>query len=230
MGCVTSATTNSHVKSRSRPKLRQPSLGVDGSTVSSTEVVVGPFLASRNKPPGIHAEIGNRVDQELPFTRSVRNEEAACRCRADICRRWCLLRWFPLLAVCAWRGTLLRSGSEAAMIPAEGGCDVVLGRGTAVRAAVPVAGAGISGAGARVLGAEGKVPEAGAESVLLGAECCHLAGEVLSFLQKCGVVGGWTNASERQLGCGLGDAVRTAGCGVQFTLMLTGETGRNIGE
>jgi hypothetical protein len=48
-------------------------------------------------------------------------------------------------------------------------------------------------------------PEAGAEVVLLGAECHRLAGEVLDLLQKCGVVGGWTNASERQLRCDLGD-------------------------
>jgi hypothetical protein len=60
---------------------------VDGSAISSTEVVVGPFLASRNEPAEVHAEIGTRVDQELPFVRSIGNEEAAYRCRADMCHR-----------------------------------------------------------------------------------------------------------------------------------------------
>jgi hypothetical protein len=71
--------------------------------------------------------------------------------------------------------------------------------------------------------------EAGAEAVLLGAECRQLAGEVLDLLQKCGVFGWWTNASELQLGCDLRDAVRTADCGVQATLLLTGENGRILG-
>jgi hypothetical protein len=65
----------------------QPFVGVDGSVIGSTEVVVDPFLASRNEPTGVHAEVGTLVDQELTFTRSIRNEEAACRCRADMCRR-----------------------------------------------------------------------------------------------------------------------------------------------
>jgi hypothetical protein len=39
------------------------------------------------------------------------------------------------------------------------------------------------------------------------------------------LLGGWTNASERPLGCDLGDAVRTAGCGFQAALVLTGENG-----
>jgi hypothetical protein len=54
--------------------------------VSSTEVVVDLFLASRNEPAEVHAEVGTRVDQKLPSARSIRNEEEACRCRADICR------------------------------------------------------------------------------------------------------------------------------------------------
>jgi hypothetical protein len=58
-----------------------------------------------------------------------------------------------------------------------------------VLAAVPGAKAGISGTGMRVSGAEERVPEAGAEAVLLGAECHHLTGEVLDLLLKCGVVG-----------------------------------------
>jgi hypothetical protein len=82
-------------------------------------------------------------------------------------------------------------------------------------------------AGTRVTGAGG-VPEASAETVLLSAECRHLAGEVVDLLQNCGVVG-WTNGSERRLGCHLGDAVRTAGCGVQAALLLTGENGLYIG-
>jgi hypothetical protein len=45
------------------------------------------------------AEVGTRVDQEMPFTKSFRNEEAACRFGADMCRRRCLLCWFPLPAV-----------------------------------------------------------------------------------------------------------------------------------
>jgi hypothetical protein len=77
----------------------------------------------------------------------------------------------------------LRSGPEAAMLPAEGGCGVALEGGSAVWSAIPGAGAGISSAGTRV-------PEGGAEAVLLGAECRHLGGEVLDLLQKCGVVKG----------------------------------------
>jgi hypothetical protein len=195
----------------------------------ATQVVVGPFLASRNKPAGVHAEVGTRVDQELPFTGFIHNEEAACCCRADLCRRWCLLRWFPLLAVGAGRGTLLPSGSKAAMVPAEGRCGVAAVGGSAVWLAIPGARARIVGAGTRVPGAEGRVPEVGAETVLLGVECHHLAREVVDLLQKCGVVGGWTNASERRLGCHHGDAVRTAGCGIQAALLLTSENGLYVG-
>jgi hypothetical protein len=80
--------------------------------------------------------------------------------------------------------------------------------------AVPDAGAVVSRAGARVAGAEGRVSEAGAEAVLLVAECCHPAGEFLDSLHEC-VIGRLTDASERQLRCDLGDAIRTVGCGVQ---------------
>jgi hypothetical protein len=69
-------------------------------------------------------------------------------------------------------------------------------RGICCFSAIPGAGARISGAGRRVPGAEGRVPEAGPEVVLIGTDCRHLAGEVLDLLQKCGVFGGWTNASE----------------------------------
>jgi hypothetical protein len=90
------------------------------------------------------------------------------------------------LAVGAWQNTLLRLSYESAMVPAVGGCSVA-------RMAVPGAGAGIPGFGARVPGAEAWVPEAGAKTVLLNAECCHLAGD-LDSVQNCGAVGGWTNA------------------------------------
>jgi hypothetical protein len=65
----------------------QPSVGVDGSAVGCTQVVVDPFPASQNEPAGVYTEVGTRVDQELPFSNSVCNEEAACRCSADVCRR-----------------------------------------------------------------------------------------------------------------------------------------------
>jgi hypothetical protein len=60
---------------------------VDGSAISSTEVVVYPLPASWNDPARIHAEVGDCVYQELPFTVSVSNEEAACRCAVDMCRQ-----------------------------------------------------------------------------------------------------------------------------------------------
>jgi hypothetical protein len=61
-----------------------------------------------------------------------------------------------LLVVGTGRSTLLRSGSEAAMVPAEDGCGVASGGGSAVRSAIPGAAAGISGAGTRVPRAEGR--------------------------------------------------------------------------
>jgi hypothetical protein len=64
-----------------------PSISVDGSAVGCTQVVVDPFPASRNEPAGVHTEVGTRVHQKLPFSKSVHNEEAACRCSADMCRR-----------------------------------------------------------------------------------------------------------------------------------------------
>jgi hypothetical protein len=36
---------------------RQPSVGVDGSAISSTVVIVEPFLAPRNEPAWVHAEV-----------------------------------------------------------------------------------------------------------------------------------------------------------------------------
>jgi hypothetical protein len=61
---------------------RQPSVGLDVSAIS-TEVVVHALPVSRNEPAWIYAEVGALVDQELPFTMSVNNEEAALRCGAD---------------------------------------------------------------------------------------------------------------------------------------------------
>jgi hypothetical protein len=58
---------------------------VDGSAISSREIVVRPLPASRNEPAQIHAEIRAGNDEELPFTVSVSNEGAACR-GADMCR------------------------------------------------------------------------------------------------------------------------------------------------
>jgi hypothetical protein len=124
-----------------------------------------------------------------------------------------------LLAVGTGQSTLLRSGSKAAMVPAEGGCSVISGRGSAACTAVPGAGAGIPGD-------EARVPEAGAKAIVLGAECCHLAGEVLNPLQKCSVVGG-VNANVRRLGCIL--AVRTAGSGVKAAFVLVSENGLYVG-
>jgi hypothetical protein len=107
--------------------------------------------------------------------------------------------------------TLLCAGSIVAMVPAEGGCSVISGGGSAAWAVVPAAGARIPGAGAR--------------AGLLGAECCHLAGQVLVTPQKCGAVGEWNSAHERRLGCGLEVVVRTVGRGVQVALGLAGENG-----
>jgi hypothetical protein len=53
----------------------------------AAEVVVHPLPVSRNEPAWIYAEVGARVDQELPCTVPVSNEEAACRCGADMCSR-----------------------------------------------------------------------------------------------------------------------------------------------
>jgi hypothetical protein len=123
-----------------------------------------------------------------------------------------------LLAVGAGRSILLRSGSEAVMVTAEGACSIISEGGSATRTAVSGAGAGIPGAGAKVPGAQVRVLEGGAKAVLLGGECCHLAGEVLDPLQKCGVVRGWTNATERQLRCDLG--TRSAQRAAAFKLAL----------
>jgi hypothetical protein len=59
------------------------------------------------------------------------------------------------------------------MVPAEGGCSVLSGGGSVAQALFPVLGAEILAVGAKV----GQ----------LGAECCHLAREVLDPLRKCNV-------------------------------------------
>jgi hypothetical protein len=93
------------------------------------------------------------------------------------------------------------------MIPAEGGCSVILGGGSAAWAAVPGTWAGIPGATMRF-------PEVGSRVGPLSTECFHLAGEVLDPLQKCVALWEWDNARERQLDCSLDDAVCTAARGV----------------
>jgi hypothetical protein len=60
---------------------------VDGSAISSTGVDVDPFLASWNERAGIHSKVGTVVAQERPFSGSIRNEEAACCFRAEMCRQ-----------------------------------------------------------------------------------------------------------------------------------------------
>jgi hypothetical protein len=68
------------------------------------------------------------------------------------------------------------------MVPAEGGCSVISGGESTARAAVP---------------------EPGARAGPLGAECCHLAEEVLDKLLKCGAIGEWDNTGECRRECGL---------------------------
>jgi hypothetical protein len=86
------------------------------------------------------------------------------------------------------RTTLLCPSSVAAMVPAGGGCSIILGWWSVAQAAVPGAAARIPGVGAEVS------PGSGVEVGQLGAECCHLAGEVLDVLQKCTDLGEWCNA------------------------------------
>jgi hypothetical protein len=97
---------------------------------------------------------------------------------------------------------------------------------------IPWASVGISGAGAGVSeigvgfsGAEGRVYVASAEAVLLRIQCRFMTGEV-----NCSAVGRWCNASERWLGCDLGDAVRAASCGIHAALWVTCEHGLYVGD
>jgi hypothetical protein len=87
-----------------------------------------------------------------------------------------------LLAVGAERSKLLRSGSEAAMVPEEGVCSVISGGGCCPN------GGSWSRAGSLDL------DQGSLKLVLLSAEFCHLVGELLDPLQECGAVGGRTNA------------------------------------
>jgi hypothetical protein len=73
-----------------------------------------------------------------------------------------------LLTVGAGLSTLLLLASEAAIVPAEGGCRVIPRGRSAARVAVP---------------------GAGAKAGPLCAECWHLVGGVLDTLQTCCVVG-----------------------------------------
>jgi hypothetical protein len=84
----------------------------------------------------------------------------------------------------------LRPGSVAATVPAGCGCGVASGGASLSRAAVPGARTGISGVEAMVPGGDTGDLEAGAKTVLLSAECCLLAREVLDPPKKCGAVGG----------------------------------------
>jgi hypothetical protein len=61
-----------------------------------------------------------------------------------------------LVVGAGWR-TLLRFCPEAAMVPAEGGCGVASGGGSAVWSAIPGARVRIPGAGTRIPGAEGRI-------------------------------------------------------------------------
>jgi hypothetical protein len=67
-GCVMLANTNRHVQSWHSSRFEvegQPSVGVDGSTVACTEVIVGLFSALRNEPVVVAAEVRTHINQEL---------------------------------------------------------------------------------------------------------------------------------------------------------------------
>jgi hypothetical protein len=133
-----------------------------------------------------------------------------------------------LLVVVAGRRALLCSVPEAAVVPAEGGFSVVSG-GSAALVAVLRARTGITGVMVEVSWVGGKVSEALAWAVFLGAERRHLMGELQDFLLNCGCVGGWGDTGECQLGCDLRDVVCTAGCGIQAAVFLAGEVCLYVG-
>jgi hypothetical protein len=91
---------------------------VDSSAVSRTKVVV-----DRSLRRGMRLR-GYKQRSELLFTNSVSDEKAACGYGADV-PPLMSVAFVSLLAVGAGRGTLLRSGSEAAMVPAEDGCSII---------------------------------------------------------------------------------------------------------
>jgi hypothetical protein len=120
-----------------------------------------------------------------------------------------------LLVVSTGPCALLNLGSIAVMVPVECECSIILGGGSAA----PVA---VLEDGLRVPGAEATVK-------LLGAECCHLAVEILDPLQTYSAVGELVNTRECWLDYGLSDVVCIAGCGVHVTLRLAGESVLYIG-
>jgi hypothetical protein len=116
--------------------------------------------------------------------------------------------------------TFVRPGSEMLVVPAEAGCslisgDLLLGR--------------------RCLGLEQGSRELGRGSLKLvqWRSCSAVRAatwrETFRFPAEDRCCRGWTKASERRLGCDLGDTVRTVGCGVQAALGLAGEDGQNVG-
>jgi hypothetical protein len=87
---------------------------------------------------------------------------------ADVCRCWLLQRQFPLLSIAARLRTILRSISEAPMVPA-GACCIVGAGGQIVVEAV------ISGLGRAISLVVATVPEAGT-AVPMRAKGRYLAG------------------------------------------------------
>jgi hypothetical protein len=124
---------------------------MDGSDVSRTEAVVDTFLASRNEPARANAAVSNRNFRLLSLSVMKRRPVVVVQTYAAVDVR-CVS--FPAC------GTLLGPGGDDT---SRGWMQCHLGRGSAVRAAVP-------GTGSRVQGAEAKIPEAGAKSVLLVTE------------------------------------------------------------
>jgi hypothetical protein len=59
---------------------------VDDNAVSRTEVIVDLFLVSWNEPAGLYAQVGTRVEQQLPYSNTVGDEKVAWSCSADMCR------------------------------------------------------------------------------------------------------------------------------------------------
>jgi hypothetical protein len=106
----------------------------------------------------------------IPFVNAVRDDDVVVARTCDAVDVRCVI--FSLLAVSTGLSTLLRPDFLTAMVSAKGR------GGSAARAAVHGTGAGILGAGEKV------DSKAGAKVGPLGAECCHLAGEVLDTLQS----------------------------------------------
>jgi hypothetical protein len=75
-----------------------------------------------------------------------------------------------------------------------------------------------------------EIPGAGAKLGRLGAECCHLVGEILDSLQARVAVAEQCSACMHLLGCGHDDAVCTAARGIHVTLGLASESGPYIAD